>query len=273
MKLLIACDMEGITGVVDWKQVDSNHPEYQTFRQRMTEDVNAAIHGAFSAGINEVVVTDGHGGKLNLVLEKIDSRVSLNCGSPSPLGMIEGIDNKVDGVFFIGYHGRSGANKAVLAHTWNNTSIANVWINDHLVGEIGLNASVCGYFGVPLLMISGDQTACLEAAEFVQGIETAIVKQATAYRAARCLPPTVSSALIEQTAARSITKLIKKQAPQPVKTEIPVQLRIEFFHPGMADNACLVTRTKRLDGRNIEILADNMLDAYLSFRAAATLGV
>ena len=42
MKLLIACDMEGISGVVSWDQVDPSKPEYQRFRHIITADVNAA---------------------------------------------------------------------------------------------------------------------------------------------------------------------------------------------------------------------------------------
>ena len=43
MKILIAADMEGISGVVHWDHVDEKHKEYGRFRKLMTEDVNAAI--------------------------------------------------------------------------------------------------------------------------------------------------------------------------------------------------------------------------------------
>jgi D-amino peptidase len=268
MRLLIACDMEGITGVVDWKQVDSSHPEYEIYRQQMTEDVNAAIRGAFEAGANEVIISDGHGGKTNLVLKQIDRRAWVNCGTPSPLGMVEGLDLQVDGALLVGYHARSGAQNAVLAHTWDNTRVANLWINGPIVGEIGLNASVCGYYGTPVLMISGDQTACAEAAEFIPGIDTAVVKYATAYSAARCMPPAASCELIEQAAKRAVARLRDGQAPKPVQTDTPVHLKLEFILAGQADKACLDTRFKRLDGRTVEIIAGNMLEAYLAFRVA-----
>jgi D-amino peptidase len=268
MKLLVACDMEGITGVVDWKQVDASCPEYEIYRHQMTEDVNAAVRGAFTAGAEDVIITDGHGGKTNLVLKEIDRRAWVNCGTPSPLAMVEGLDLQVDGVLFIGYHARSGAQNAVLAHTWNFTRVANLWINDGIVGEIGLNASVCGHFDIPVLMISGDQTACAEAAEFIPGIETAVVKYATAYSAARCMPPAASCELIEQAAMRAVGRLRVGNAPKPVQTQHPVRLKLEFFQAGQADNACLDTRFKRLDGCQIEIPAENMLEGLLAFRVA-----
>jgi D-amino peptidase len=265
--------MEGISGVVDWKQVDPTHPEYQIYRHQMTADVNAAIRGAFAAGADEVLVSDGHGPKTNLVLQEIDPRVWVNFGTPSPLGMVEGLDLGVDAVLFVGYHARSGAKHAVLAHTWNSSRVANVWINDRIVGEIGLNASVAGHYGTPVLMISGDQTACAEAADLIPGVETAVVKYATAYSAARCLAPAASAALIEEAALRAVARLRAGQAPQPLETQTSVRVKLEFIQSGQADGACLDTRFSRLDGRLIEIPAENMLEAYLGFRVAVTLGI
>ena len=69
LKILIAADMEGISGVTNWDQVDSGHFEYPRFRKMMTEDVNAAVRGAFEGGAREVVVTDGHGSANNILIE------------------------------------------------------------------------------------------------------------------------------------------------------------------------------------------------------------
>ena len=48
MKILIAADMEGVTGITTWNQVTAGHFEYPRFRKLMTEDVNAAVGGWFS---------------------------------------------------------------------------------------------------------------------------------------------------------------------------------------------------------------------------------
>jgi D-amino peptidase len=95
------------------------------------------------------------------------------------MSMMQGIDKHTAGVFFIGYHARAGSQGAVLAHTWSSGRIANVWLNDILVGEYGLNAALAGHFWVPILMISGDQMACSQAVELIGPIETAIVKMAS----------------------------------------------------------------------------------------------
>ncbi|HET6824155.1 MAG TPA: M55 family metallopeptidase, partial [Anaerolineales bacterium] len=108
MKILIATDMEGITGVTTWDQVTPGHAEYARFRRQMTEDVNAAIRGAFDGGAKEVVVADGHWNASNILIEELDPRARLNTGSPSPFSMMEGIDESINGVMFVGYHARNG---------------------------------------------------------------------------------------------------------------------------------------------------------------------
>ena len=188
MKILIAADMEGITGVVHWDHVNPSHPEYARFRKLMTADVNAAIRGAFAGGATSVSVTDGHNNSRNILIEELDVRATLHSGSPMPLSMVHGVDQGVDAVFFIGYHGRIGAQNATLDHTWSDERVANLWINGRLFGESGLNGSVCGHFNVPVVMISGDQTVCAEARDFFGDVETAVVKKAIGRMAAECLP-------------------------------------------------------------------------------------
>ena len=152
MKILIAVDMEGITGVTAWDQVTPGHAEYTRFRKLMTQDVNAAIRGAYEAGAAEVIVADGHWNGSNILIEELDPRAKLNSGSPSPFSMMEGIDETVNAVFFIGYHARNGSPYAILDHTWSSRTVANVWLNELLTGEYGLNAAVAGHFGAPIIM-------------------------------------------------------------------------------------------------------------------------
>ncbi|MGE5122965.1 MAG: M55 family metallopeptidase, partial [Acidobacteriaceae bacterium] len=159
MKILIAADMEGITGVTNWNQVDPGRAEYPRFRRLMTGDVNAAVRGAFEAGAEEVVVTDGHDLGTNIPIEELDPRTRLICGDYSPLAMVQGVDQDVDGVIFVGYHARAGSQNAILDHTWSSRRVANLYLNDTLVGEYGLNGALAGHFNVPVLMLTGDQTA------------------------------------------------------------------------------------------------------------------
>ncbi|HLF27310.1 MAG TPA: M55 family metallopeptidase [Anaerolineae bacterium] len=269
MKILIAADMEGISGVTHWDQVTPGHVEYERFRRIMTADVNAAIRGVFEAGADEVSVTDGHWNDRNILIEELDPRARLNSGGP--LSMVQGVDFDVSGAMFVGYHARMGAPNAVLDHTWSDERVANVWLNGQVIGEIGLNAAVCGHFDVPVILISGDQTACAEAVETLGAVEVAVVKQATGRMTAECLPLAAAHQKIQDAAARAVKRLRLGQAPQPFRAEAPITLAIEFMQSEMADRALLLPGARRPEGKRIEITAEDMPAAYQAFRAAVVL--
>ncbi len=268
MKILIAADMEGVSGVTRWEETDPTHNEYARFRRIMTDEVNAAIAGATEAGADEFIIADGHGNGTNILIEELDSHAMLNSGGDSPLSMMQGVDAETAGVIFIGYHARGGSQNAVLAHTWSSGRIANVWLNGVLVGEYGLNAAVAGHFKVPVLMISGDQTACAQAVELLGPLETAVVKQASGYYSAECLPPKITLPMITKAANKAVLRLKDGTAPQPFIVQTPVNVSIEFRQPEAADRAVRLPGAKRLESLRIEFTVPDMLKAHAGFRAA-----
>ena len=271
MKILIATDMEGITGVTNWDQVDPGHAEYARFRRLMTGDVNAAIRGASDSGADEILVTDGHGFGTNILLEELDPRAHLICGDYSPLAMIQGVDQGVNGVIFVGYHARVGSQNAILDHTWSSVRVANLWLNNVLVGEYGLNAAVAGHFNVPVLMLTGDQTACAQASELLGSIETVVVKIAISRMAAECLPPLVTQERIQNAASLAVKRLKAGKAPKPFIVASPVHVTIDFNSSDQVDQAAIFPGSKRLDGRRLTFTADDMLAAYLAFQAVVAM--
>jgi D-amino peptidase len=272
MKILIATDMEGVTGVTTWDQVTPDHAEYARFRKQMTEDVNAAVRGAFDAGADEVIVADGHWNGSNILIEELDPRARLNTGSPSPFSMMQGIDKSVAGVMFIGYHARNGSPNAVLDHTWSSRTVANVWLNDILTGEYGLNAALAGHFGVPVIMVSGDQTACAQMSELLGDVETAVVKQASGRFAAECLAPQVTQEMICLSAERAVERLAEADVPEPLVLDMPITVTVEFFTSDMTDRATRIPFTKR-EGTRVSLTVQEMASAYSGFRAMVMLAV
>jgi D-amino peptidase len=270
MKILISADMEGITGVTNWDQVTPGHAEYARFRRLMTADVNAAVRGAFGAGADEVVVADGHWNGSNILVEELDPRARLDTGSPSPFSMMQGIDQGVDGVFFIGYHARHGSVHAVLDHTWSDTCVAGLWLNELPAGEYSLNAALAGHFGVPALLASGDQTACAQMVEQLGAIETAEVKRATGHFSAECLAAEAAQSLIEQAAGRAVKRRAAQDAPKPFVLKTPVKVTVQLNSSDMADRAMLMPGATR-EGLKLSFSAEDMPAAYSGFRALVLL--
>jgi len=270
MKILIATDMEGITGVVNWDQVTPGHYEYTRFRKLMTQDVNAAISGAIEAGATEVFVADGHWNGTNILIEELDPRAKLNSSTSSPYSMMQGINESIDGVIFIGYHARNGSANAICDHTWSSTCVAALWLNDLLVGEFGLNGALAGYFGVPVIMVSGDQTACQQTVDLLGEMETVVVKNATGRYSAECLAPEVTHKLISSAARRAILNLNRGKAAEPFIVDTPVLVTVDFKSSDMCDRAARMPGTQR-EGTRVCIESPDMAVAYSAFRTLVNL--
>jgi D-amino peptidase len=271
MRILIAADMEGVTGVTNWDQVDPNHAEYPRFRRLMTSDVNAAIRGVCTSGIDDILVVEGHERGTNILIDDLDPCAQLICGDYSPLAMVQGVEQGVDGVIFVGYHARAGSQNAILDHTWSSRRIANLWLNDILVGEYGLNGAVAGYFNVPVIMLTGDQTTCSQAAELLGPIATVAVKTAVSRMSAICLTPQRTEELIQKAAVQASKRLQAGNAPKPFVIPAPVRVTIDFNSSDQTDQAALFPGAKRVDGRRLTFTADDMLTAYQGFQAAVAL--
>jgi D-amino peptidase len=266
MKILIACDMEGITGVVNWDQVTPGHFEYPRFRKLMTQDANAAIAGAFEGGATEVVVADGHWYGTNLLVEELDPRARLNASTSAPFSMMQGIGEDVDGVIYVGYHARQGSQNAVLDHTWSSKCVANLWLNETLVGEFGLNAALAGYFGAPVIMVTGDQTACAQTVELLGEMVSVVVKQATGRTSAECLAPQITHKMITDGARRAVQTLKHGNAPGPFIFDAPILVTVDLMNSSMADAASRVPGAQREENR-VSVESPDMAAAYSAFRA------
>ena len=270
MKILIAADMEGISGVVDWDQVNPEHKAYDRFRKVMTDEVNAAVRGAFDGGVDAVLLADGHAHARNILVEALDPRARLHSGSPSPLAMVAGVERDVDGALFIGYHARAGTETAILDHTWSSQRVVNLWLNGDLIGETGLNAAICGHFDVPVVMASGDRALCEEARDLLGDIEVVAVKEATGRSAAICLPLEMTKERIYEAAQSAVTRLRHGDSPGPFRVSSPITLTIEFPQSEMADRAALLPGTAR-EGRRISYEAGDVVTAFRAMRSALAL--
>lgn len=270
MRILISCDLEGISGIVDWEQCTPGKAEWQRGRRLMAGDVNAAINGAFVGGAGAVTVSDAHWHARSLEVEELDPRARLHSGSPSPFSMLQGIDDHpgYDALALIGYHAMAGAKKGVLCHTWSD-NVAGVWLNGVEVGEIGLNAATAGHYTIPVIALSGDNTACLEAQTLLgrDNVEVAVVKLGSGRYAAECLPLNDAREKICEALARSVNRLKSGQAPAPYRVSAPVQLAVAFKFPHQADRAFLIPGVQRASGTRLEYTADDMIVAIRAFRA------
>lgn len=267
MKVYISADMEGISGVVNWKATGEEGMDYTRARKLMTQEVNAAIEGAIRAGAKEIIVNDSHNTMNNILIEDLNPAAQLIMGTPKMYSMMEGVDETFDGVFFVGYHSRMHTN-GVLNHTYSSRTVACLRINGREVGEFGLNSYIAGYYNVPVLMVSGDDQLAREARELIYGITTVTVKEARGRYSATCLNPNKARALIEEGAYQALKN---RDSVKPLKAEQPVLLEVVLADSGMADAAQIMPGVRRTGPNSLEYAAAEILTAYRAFRTITTL--
>jgi D-amino peptidase len=195
-KVYISVDMEGIAGVVTNEQLGPAGFEYQRFREFMTAEAVAAVEAAREAGAAEIVVSDSHGNGQNLLVERFPADVTLIRSWPRPLGMMEGIDSSFAAVIFIGYHSGTTNPEGVRAHTMSSANYTGLTLDGREVSESGWNTAIAGHYGVPVVLIAGDDAAVAELRAVVPGVEAVAVKRPISFHAAATLTPAAAQAAI-----------------------------------------------------------------------------
>ncbi|MBT2680900.1 M55 family metallopeptidase [Bacillus sp. ISL-35] len=258
MKLYLSVDMEGITGLVDHTHVDSSKHNYERSRKIMTQEANHVITKAFESGCEEVIVNDSHSKMNNLLIEDLHPETQLITGDVKPFSMVQGLDESFKGAVFVGYHARASMS-GVMSHSMI-FGVRHMWINDVQIGELGFNAYVAGYFGVPVIMVAGDDGAAREAEALIPNITTAVVKESISRSAAKTLTPVKAGELLAEKTAQAIQNIEKVKPLTP--PENPV-LRIEFANFGQAEWANLMPGTELEEGTTIvRFQAKDILEAY-----------
>lgn len=264
IKVFISADMEGITGVATGEQLSPAGFEYNRFREFMTGDVLAAIQGAREAGATQFVVADSHGNQQNLLIDRFTPDVTIVRGSPRPLSMMEGIDSTFSAVIFIGYHSATTNPAGVRAHTFSSATFAAVELNGRAIAESGLNAAIAGAFGVPVVMVSGDDAATDEVRQLVGDVEAAVVKRALGFHAAATMTPEAGQALIRAKAKAAIARL-KDFRPHRVTGPVAVDLTYKNYTP--AEAMAILPGVERRTAHTVRYQAKSLLEAarFLQF--------
>ncbi|MEU4107746.1 MULTISPECIES: M55 family metallopeptidase [unclassified Streptomyces] len=267
MKILISADMEGATGVTWPADVLPGTPEWERCRGMFTSDVNAAALGFFDGGADQVLVNEAHWSMRNLLLEHLDERVEMLTGRHKSLSMVEGVQHgDVDGIAFIGYHAGAGM-EGVLAHTYLANQITGVWLNDVRASEGLLNAHVVAEYGVPVVLVTGDDLACEDALGYAPEALKVAVKDHVSRYAAVCRTPARTAADI-RAAAKEAAQLAVRQEPSQ---QGPFTVAVEFDAEHLAMAVTVVPGVARVGERKVAYTTESMYEAIRTFKAVTTI--
>jgi D-amino peptidase len=267
MKVFISTDFEGVAGIVDWDQILATGRDYEMGRRLLIDETNAVIDGAAAAGASEFVVNDSHSFMRNIPPAELHGRASYIAGKHKPLYMMEGLDSSCDAIFFVGYHGSIGASQAILSHSYNPRAVWEVKINGRVVGETALNALVAAHYGVPIVLVTGDQVTAREAREVLPAVECVVVKESITRYAAANLHPQVACERLREGAMRAIQGLAGHRPPA---FEQPVRVEVTFLTADMAESAAWLRGVEALAGQTRTVAFEGT-DTLALFRTFVTM--
>jgi D-amino peptidase len=271
LKVYVSVDMEGISGVVSSEQTNSESREYAAARKWMAEDVNAVIAGLLAAGATDILVNDSHGGMRNISPDDLRPEATLISGSPKPLSMMAGIDASFDACVFVGYHAEAGTAVAILDHTISGSSVYEITVNGAEVPELGLNAAIAGYYGVPVIMLSGDAAACTQARSLLgDTLVTVAVKEALSRTAAKLVPLPESRRRLEEAAREA---LAGRERRKPFRFDPPCRFSVTFQNSGQAELGAMLPGVTRTSARTLTFSTQDYLEGIKIGRALITLAL
>jgi D-amino peptidase len=267
VRVHVISDLEGVSGDVKGGQTTGGEPMYEEARRLYTEEINAAVRGVRAAGATEIVVMDHHGAGggysfNSLVPELLDPGCEFVVQQEwtQYTGFLE---QGVDACLLVGMHARAGPRDGVLNHTVSGQAWQNLWFNGTLVGETGINAALCGTFGCPVLLVTGDRASCVEATELLgERLTTVAVKQGFGRRAARHLVPARARELIE---AGARTALADLSAVAPYEPGRPAEIRVEYKTTDEVDRVRGKPGVEVLDDRTIVARGDDWWSTWRGF--------
>lgn len=222
-RVFIVPDMEGMGSTVHTREVIAgNEGEryegltsddyWHRFRGLLTQEVNATIAGARTAGARSFVVNEGHGGNLfaNVLPWELDTAAMLVRGFPKPLVMITGIDSSFGTMMFTGAHADAGS-PGVMAHNFAFDTFA---VNGTRLNEVGINALIAGEMGVSVSLVSGDDVLIAETQRMIgDGFVAIVTKRAVGRSAAITYSPARVRAMLQEGAAEAVRREMQGELP------------------------------------------------------------
>jgi D-amino peptidase len=250
--------MEGVAGVVTNDQLAPGSFEYERFREFMTAETLAAVNAARAAGATEIVVSDSHGNGENLLIEEFSAGVRIVRSWPRHLEMMAGIDKTFDAAIFIGYHASTNNLRGVRAHTFSSARLTRVALNGTVVTEGAFNAAIAGHFGVPVVMMSGDDAAIAEVRSLVGNIEAAETKKTLGFHSALTITPEASCRLIGEKVTAALARI---RDFKPYVIAEPVSVDVSFKNYTPAEMLSYLRIIERPDSHSIRFHAQDVLEA------------
>jgi D-amino peptidase len=256
--VFLITDAEGVAGICRQEQTATTDPE---LRSLLTGEVNAAVEGFFLGGAEEVIVWDGHGNSSTLSAQTIHPRARLMMGGA---GRTMTFERKYSAVAFLGQHAKAGVRNGIMAHSYSSLGIQNIRLNGKPVGETETRTMLAGWFGIPVILLTGDRAAVEEMKALVPEAETVEVKEGLSRHTCITVSAPSAQVRIRDAARRAMARL---GGVKPLKLAGPVTIEIEYTtRNSLRMDAQHALGGEIVDDRTIRFQGSDFLDAWTKAR-------
>jgi D-amino peptidase len=259
-KILLYVDMDGSSGVRRARQVLYPNPEYFSSRQFITNDVNAAIRGLKAGGAGEIIVTDAHGSGNSegpdVLLEKMDRRGTFLFRDAEFDPYIDILDSSYTAIVAVGMHARART-PGFMAHTVTLEPFYKV--NGKPITESEIIAISAARYGIPVIMVAGDDVLEKQIHEAFPGAEYAVVKRAKGRADAELIPQAAVQAAIEKAARAAVGKLSSFK-PYPVAPSY--RFEVGYWNARQTELALSIPGTTKVDSATIGYTTKTFKEGY-----------
>jgi D-amino peptidase len=225
-RIYIVTDLEGASGVYKFAQTrEPNNPLGEKAKEYLMGDIAAVVRGLRSVNVFDIIVLDGHGSQA-FVPHLMESGAKYITGKPRP-GPLTDLDDSFDGLIQLGAHAMMGTPDGVLCHTQSSRTENRYWYNGVESGELAQCAAIAGYYGIPTIMVTGDEATCREATKFFgPNCITVAVKRGISREAAELYPFEETHRALYEGARKAVEAIPKCQ---PYKLSLPIQAKKEYL--------------------------------------------
>ncbi|MHB1037356.1 MAG: M55 family metallopeptidase [Pirellulales bacterium] len=243
-RIYIMTDLEGASGVYQFAQTREPGPLGEKAKEYLMGDIAAVVRGLRAAHVAEIVVIDGHGSQA-FVPHLMEPGAKYVTGKPRP-GPLTGLDDSFAGMIQLGAHAMMGTPDGVLCHTQSSRPENRYWYNGVESGELAQCAAVAGHFGVPTIMVTGDEATCREAGKFFgPDCVTVAVKRGITRESAALYPFRETRKALFDGARRAVEAISRCK---PYKLSLPIQAKKQYLvFDGPGGQGRLVTKEGKIE--------------------------
>ncbi len=223
VRVYIVTDLEGASGVCQFAQTREAGPLNEKAKEYLMGDIAAVVRGLRAGGATDIVVLDAHGSGA-FIPHLMEPGAKYLTGKPRP-GWLTELDGSFAGMVQLAAHAMNGTPDGVLCHTQSSRSENRYWYNGVESGELAQCGAIAGSYGVPTILVTGDEAVCREAHKFFgPACVTVAVKRGLAREAAALYPFEETRQALYEGARRAVAAI---PHCQPYQLTLPIQAKME----------------------------------------------